>query len=212
MILFLDTVSPLPVFSIIKENKVIKSIQILNKNSNKISDCIIPAYLTLQNQLRINDKIEKLIVCTVPGSFTALRVGIAFMYGLSVSKNISLIGISCMDFLQFSIPKLNETKTLMIICSSNDQNFIVTSSNKSGKYLIHKIDAKLHSSKIDYNQYNLCISNSKLSSNIVKKLGMSICQQINFTEIVRSNLNDILSLPTKSIIEPIYISDNKIFN
>ena len=52
MILFLDTVSPSPVFSIIKENKVVKSIQILNKNSNKISDCIIPAYLTLQNELR----------------------------------------------------------------------------------------------------------------------------------------------------------------
>ena len=92
MILFLDTVSPLPVFSVIKENKVIKSIQILKNNSNKISDCIIPAYFTLQNQLQINDKIEKLIVCTGPGSFTALRVGIAFMYGLSISKKISLIG------------------------------------------------------------------------------------------------------------------------
>ncbi len=105
MILFLDTVSPLPVFSVIKENKVIKSIQILKKNSNKISDYIIPAYFTLQNQLQINDKIEKLIVCTGPGSFTALRVGIAFMYGLSISKKISLIGTSCIDLLQFTILK-----------------------------------------------------------------------------------------------------------
>ena len=53
---------------------------------------------------------------------------------------------------------------------------------------------------------------SNLSSNIVEILGLNICQQINFTEIVRLNLNDILSLPTKSIIEPIYISDNKLFN
>ena len=133
MILFLDAVSPLPVFSIIKENKIIKSIQILNKNSKKISDCIIPAYFMLQNQMRINDKIEKLIVCTGPGSFTALRVGIAFMYGLSISKKISLIGISCTDLLQFAIPQSNEKKTLMIMCSSNDQNFIATSSNKSGE-------------------------------------------------------------------------------
>ena len=95
MILFLDTVSPLPMFSIIEENKVIESIQIQNENSKKISDCIIPAYFTLHNQLQINDKIKKLIVCTGPGSFTALRVGIAFMYGLSVSKRISLISISC---------------------------------------------------------------------------------------------------------------------
>lgn len=212
MILFLDTVSPLPVFSIIKENIVIKSIQILSKNSKKISNCIIPAYLTLQNQIQTKDKIEKLIVCTGPGSFTALRVGIAFMYGLSISKKISLIGVSCTDLLKFAIPKLNVKKTIMIICSSNDQNFIATSLNKSDKYSIKKIDIKVHSTHIDYNQYNHCISNYKLSSNIVKTLGLNICQQINFTEIVRLNLNDVLSLPMKSIIEPIYISNNKILN
>tara|TARA_B100001179_G_scaffold134913_1_gene96960 strand:- start:133 stop:771 length:639 start_codon:yes stop_codon:yes gene_type:complete len=212
MILFLDTVSPLPVFSVINENKVIKSIQILKKNSNKISDCIIPAYFTLQNQLQINDKIEKLIVCTGPGSFTALRVGIAFMYGLSISKKISLIGTSCTDLLQFTISKSYEKKTLMIICSSNNQNFIAISSNKNDKCLINKIDVKHHSVKIDYSKYSYCISNSKLSSNIVKIIGKKICQQTNFTEIVRLNLKNILSLPIKSIVEPIYISDNKLFN
>ena len=212
MILFLDTVSPLPVFSVIKENKVIKSIQILKKNSNKISDCIIPAYFTLRNQLQFNDKIEKLIVCTGPGSFTALRVGIAFMYGLSISKKISLIDISCVDLLQFTIPKSYEKKTLMIICSSNNQNFISIFSNRSHQYLINKIDAKLHSRKIDYSQYSHCISNSKLPSNVVSILGKKICQQTNFTEIVKFNLKNILSLPIKSIVEPIYISENKLFD
>ena len=212
MILFLDTVSPLPVFSVIEENKVIKSIQVLSKNSKKISDCIMPAYFTLQNQLQVNDKIEKLIVCTGPGSFTALRVGIAFMYGLSISKQIQLIGISCVDLLQFTIPKSYEKKTLMIICSSNNQNFIAISSNKSHKYLINKIDAKTNSMKIDYNQYSHCITNSKLPSNIAKVLGKKICQQTNFTEIVKFNLKNILSLPIKSIVEPVYISDNKLFN
>ena len=212
MILFLDAVSPLPVFSVIEENKVIKSIQILTENSKKISDCIIPAYFTLQNQIQINDKIEKLIVCTGPGSFTALRVGIAFMYGLSISKNIPLIGISCADLLQFTIPKSYEKKTLLIICSSNNQNFIAISSNKSHKYLINKIDAKTNSMKIDYNQYSHCITNSKLPSNIAKVLGKKICQQTNFTEIVKFNLKNILSLPIKSIVEPIYISENKLFD
>ena len=212
MILFLDTVSPLPVFSVIEENKVIKSIQVLSKNSKKISDCIMPAYFTLQNQLQVNDKIEKLVVCTGPGSFTALRVGIAFMYGLSISKKISLIGISCADLLQFRIPKSLEKKTLMIICSSNNQNFIAISSNKSHKYLINKIDDKLHSMKIDYNQYSHCITNSQLPSNIVNVLGKKICQQTNFTEIVKFNLKNILSLPIKSIVDPIYISENKLFD
>ena len=212
MILFLDAVSPSPVFSVINEYKIIKSIQILNKNSKKISECIIPAYHRLQNQIQINDKIEKLIVCTGPGSFTALRVGIAFMYGLSISKKISIIGTSCIELLQFVIPKINKKKTLMVICSSNDQNFLAASLNKNNKYTIYKIDNNFHSTTIDYSKYIYCISNYKLSSNLVKTLNLNNYQQINLTEIVRSNLYNILSLPIKSIIEPIYISDNKIFD
>ena len=172
----------------------------------------MPAYFTLQNQLQFNDKIEKLIVCTGPGSFTALRVGIAFMYGLSISMKIHLIGISCVDLLKFAIPKSYEKKTLMIICSSNNQNFIAISSNKSHKYLINKIDANFHSMKIDYSQYSHCISNFELPSNIVSALGKKIYQQTNFTEIVKFNLQNILLLPTKSIVAPIYISKNKLFD
>ena len=50
MILFLDTVSPIPTFSVIKDNKIVHSIHILDKNNNKISDRIIPAFLELQKE------------------------------------------------------------------------------------------------------------------------------------------------------------------
>ena len=89
MILFLDTVSPSPTFTVIKDNKVIHSIHILDENSNKISDRIIPVFLKLQKESQLDDKIKKLVVCTGPGSYTSLRVGIAFMYGISYSKKIS---------------------------------------------------------------------------------------------------------------------------
>ena len=62
MILFLDTVSPLPTFTVIKDNKIIHSIHILDGNSNKISDRIIPAFLELQKKSLLDDKIKKLIV------------------------------------------------------------------------------------------------------------------------------------------------------
>ena len=212
MILFLDTVSPSPEFCVIKDDKVIQSIQILNKNSKKISDCIIPAYLKLHNHLNMYDKIEKLVVCTGPGSFTALRVGIAFMYGISITKNIPLIGIPCTTLLEFSTQNLERKKTLMIICSSNDQNFIAVSSNGSEKYLIEKIDIKHYSTKFDCKKYSRCVSNFKLSSDIMKIFGTNICQQIDLAEIVRLNLNKILLVPKKLFIEPIYISDNKILN
>ena len=90
MILFLDTVSPSPTFTAIKDNKVIYSIHILDENSNKISDRIIPTFLKLQKESQLDNKIKKLVVCTGPGSYTSLRVGIAFMYGISYSKKIPL--------------------------------------------------------------------------------------------------------------------------
>ena len=43
-------------------------------------------------------------------------------------------------------------------------------------------------------------------------LNLNIYKEINFTEIVKLNLKEILSLPTKNIIKPIYISDNKILD
>ena len=78
--------------------------------------------------------------------------------------------------------------------------------------MIKKIDAKLHSMKIDHSQYSHCISNSELPSNIVNILGKKIYKQTNFTEIVKFNLKNVLSLPIKSIVEPIYISENKLFD
>ena len=48
MILFLDTVSPEPKFFIINKNKLIQSIQILDKKSNNISDKIVSKFLKLQ--------------------------------------------------------------------------------------------------------------------------------------------------------------------
>ena len=212
MILFLDTVSPIPTFSVIKDNKVVHSIHILDKNNNKISDHIIPAFLELQKESQLDNKIKKLIVCTGPGSYTSLRVGIAYMYAISYSKKIPLIDISCLDLFQFAIPKSNFNKTLMFICSSSDQQFIRIYSNQDDKFLIKKLDYKLHPTDIDYKKYDYSISNYKLSSNIIKILNLKNHKVINFAEIVKKNLKRITSLPDNNIIKPIYISNNKILN
>ena len=101
MNLFLDTISPIPKFYIINNNSI-QSIQILNKNSNKISDNIVQVFLKMQRKFKLNDKIDNLIVCTGPGSYTAMRIGIAFMYGISITKKIPLIG-PLFNFIYVSI-------------------------------------------------------------------------------------------------------------
>ena len=212
MILFLDTISPPPTFTVIKDNKVIHSIHILDEKTNKISDCIIPAFFELQKESGLDNKIKKLVVCTGPGSYTSLRVGIAFMYGISYSKKIPLIGITCFDLFKFAIPKTIVKKTLMFVCSSNDQQFIRIYSNQDDKYLIKKLDYQSQPINMDYAKYNYSISNSKLSSNVIKTFNLTNLQIINLAEIVKNNLKKITSLPKNNIINPIYISNNKILN
>ena len=212
MILFLDIVSPFPEFSVINKNKIIQSIQVLNKKDNKISDSIILKFIKAQKKLQLEKKINKLVVCTGPGSYTALRVGISFMYGLSISTKIPLLGISCPELLQFAISKSNQRKTLMFISSSNQQNYICTQSNRSKKYIIKKINDKLYLNNTDYLKYKYSISNYKISKNVIKKFDLNNHQVIKLREIVKYNLKEILSLPVNEIIKPIYISENKILN
>tara|TARA_Y100000590_G_C15247176_1_gene836118 strand:+ start:28 stop:666 length:639 start_codon:yes stop_codon:yes gene_type:complete len=212
MILFLDTVSSSPEFSIISKNKVIYSIQILNKNSNKISNNIIPIFLKIQQKFNIRQKIKKLIICNGPGSYTALRVGIAFMYGLSISTNIPLSAISCVNLMQIVIEKKNINKTLLFICSSNDQNFICSYKKHSKNYIIKKINNDFAKYKNNYLKYNYSVSNQKLPSYINKNYLLKNHKEIKFKNIIKSNMKLVLSLPEGKIIDPIYISDNKILN
>jgi hypothetical protein len=47
MFLFLDVVSPIPEFHLIKDKKIIVSIKIIENNDEKLSDTIIPKYLKI---------------------------------------------------------------------------------------------------------------------------------------------------------------------
>tara|TARA_B100000579_G_scaffold392116_1_gene367827 strand:+ start:690 stop:1328 length:639 start_codon:yes stop_codon:yes gene_type:complete len=211
MNLFLDTVSPIPKFSIIKDNKI-KSIQILDRNSNKISDNIAQVFIKIQRKFILNNKIDNLVICTGPGSYTALRLGIAFMYGISISRKIPLIGISGIDLLKLAVPKQYHKQTLYFINSANEQNFFCSYSSKNNKYSLNKIS---HDSKKDFdnNKFIYSISNSKLDSFIIKSFDLQKYKIVSFNEIVKLYIENILLKKKNISIEPIYIQDksNKIF-
>ena len=211
MILFLDVVSPHPKFVLIDNDKIIQSIPILDKNIIKISDGLLLKYLMLEKKYKLFNRIDKLVVSTGPGSFTSLRVGISFMYGLSISKNISIYGIASTQLLNYSIQKGNYKNTLLLICSTNNQNFICIPLNKaSSDYKIHMISEKILK-KINFYCYTSCFSNYKLSYDLKKKLS-----NINNFVVhnIEENLNSsvLSNLKEEQIISPIYISDNKLFN
>ena len=212
MILFLDTVSSLPEFSLIKDNKIIYSKKILSKNKGKMSDYIIPIYINLEKKFSLANRLKYLILNTGPGSYTALRVGIAFLSGLSLSRNISLIGISCVDLFRYSIKKDELISSAILITSSNDQNFFCFYNIKKNIHIINKIENK------DKSIYKKQVLLKKIFTNAelpLQKFNLSKnikIIKISFNTLVIQNISNIISQPKKEFIEPIYISSNKILN
>ena len=212
MILFLDVVSPLPEFSLIEDNKIIFSKKILTNSMDKMSDHLIPTYIKLEKKFSLDKKLNLLVTNTGPGSYTALRIGISFLSGLSIAQNINLIGLSCIDLFCYKVRNEELRSSLIYIISSNNQQFVCLYSVKKNKYIIHKVE----NNDNQFELHKLPIKNIFTNSNLLKKklnfLNNIKCNTISFHELVNQNIKQIISLPKQDIIKPIYISNNKILN
>ena len=209
MILFLDTVSPLPEFSLIGDNKIIFSKKIINNHHEKMSDYLIKSYTDLEKKFSLDQKLENLIINIGPGSYTSLRIGIAFFSGLSLSYQIDLKGIPCVDFYKYVISKDDLLFTGIYINSANNQKFICIYDQKKEYYNIHKIESF---NEIENFKIKKIISNTELNKNNSNLFKNIKYQSISFKEIIIKNLDAIMRLESPKIIEPIYISNNKILN
>ena len=209
MILFLDTVSPLPEFSLIGDNKIILSKKIINNYHEKMSDYLIKSYTDLEKKFSLDQKLENLIINIGPGSYTSLRIGIAFFSGLSLSYKIDLKGIPCVDFYKYVISKDDLLFTGIYINSANNQKFLCIYDEKKEYYNIHKIESF---NEIENFKIKKVISNTELNKNNSNFFKNIKYQSISFKEIIIKNLDAIMRLESPKIIEPIYISNNKILN
>jgi len=209
MILFLDTVSPLPEFSLIADNKIIFSKKIISHHHEKMSDYLIKSYTDLEKKFSLDQKLENLIINIGPGSYTSLRIGIAFFSGLSLSYQIDLKGIPCVDFYKYVISKDDLLFTGIYIHSANNQKFICIYDQKKEYYNIHKIESF---NEIENFKIKKVISNTELNKNNSNFFKNIKYQSISFKEIIIKNLDAIMRLESPKIIEPIYISNNKILN
>ena len=209
MILFLDTVSPLPEFSLIGDNKIIFSKKIINNHHEKMSDYLIKSYTDLEKKFSLDQKLENLIINIGHGSYTSLRIGIAFFSGLSMSYQIDLKGIPCVDFYKYLISKDDLLLTGIYINSANNQKFICIYDQKKEYYDIHKIESF---NEIENFKIKKVISNTELNKNNSNFFKNIKYQSISFKEIIIKNLDAIMFLESPKIIEPIYISNNKILN
>ena len=149
-------------------------------------------------------------MCSGPGSYTALRVGIAFMYGLSISKNLPLSNLSCFDLLKLGITKSLQKKTLYLVCSSNDQYFASIFSEEKKRYILKKIEGELKYSDIESIRFKYSISNFALSNNLSRIVDNKHHKIMNIVDIIKKNYEFIETLPLDKVISPIYISKNNL--
>ena len=213
MILFLDIISPVPKFVITDSNKVVESLHILDQNYTKISDTIHNKFLILQRKYNLLNILDHLIVCTGPGSYTGLRVGISFMLGIRYSREIPIYGITCTELLSSFIMREDFYNTLIIVCSANSQNFLCLPFNhKNYLYNILKINDKNSFDNIDLKLYSKCISNFKLPNFINNKIYFNI-EKLKYIYLENTIHENFLTISSnEKILQPIYISDNKLFD
>ena len=212
MILFLDTVSSLPEFSLIEDNKLLYTQKIIGNDQEKMSECIFPTYIDLINKYPVEKKLEYLIVNTGPGSYTALRIGIAFLSGLSIAKKISLRGISCLDLFLLELTEKQFNETAIFINSSNNQKFICIYDLENIKYKIYKFDNNFNFLNLKKDFLKKIITNENISNNDLKLLYNLKFEKVSFQEVVIKNLKLIIKKKNQDIIEPMYISNNPILN
>ena len=208
MNLLLDVISPIPEFSVIYENKIILSSQILQSEEEKLSDTIIPSYLKINKKLNISKNLQSVIVTTGPGAYTSLRVGISFILGLYLSKNIKIAGISSLNLLNFKISSNSNLNYGIYIESAKDQKFICYKlSNQKFKHIklngngFEKYDDL---KKIDFLYYNC----NKIDSSKYN------CKQIQYSikKNILNNLNKIKYNNDSDTLMPVYISNNQILD
>jgi tRNA threonylcarbamoyladenosine biosynthesis protein TsaB len=82
---------------------------------------LAPALLELLDRLEINMKdITAVGIALGPGSFTSLRVGMAFTKGLVLARHLPLIGIPTLDVVAASVP-VTDKKLAAVIAAGRDR-------------------------------------------------------------------------------------------
>ena len=201
MFLLVDVASPIPEFHLIDDKKIIDSIKITDNNDQKLSDFLIPTYLSINTAYKLSKNLKKLIITIGPGSYTALRVGASFIAGLSQSMSLPVSVVSTLTIYNHLTEPRNHIGVYFE--SSNKQKFF--SYQKNYQFIHEKIDnmSYLVPKSVSKVIYNLTLPDF-INDNIQSEI-------FSIKNNVIKNL-DKLEFDKDLIIKPIYISNNTILN
>ena len=162
MYFIIDTVSKKSRI-ILKTNNIINSIIIPSNNKIQISESIINKLLKVFKKDFNLEKINTIAVCTGPGSYTGLRIGIAVAIGLRATINAKICGFGSFEILlEYSRLNYSYQNVHILIQSGNDQNFYAAFDEKNN-YIIkpYKIENLMNIK--EKNPNSILISNHKIN-------------------------------------------------
>ena len=140
----------------------------------------------------IYEDFDYVVVSTGPGSWTGIRIGIAFAKGLVLAEKNKIYAVNVFDSIFYSVKDIKE-KFLGIVYSSKDMFFYSEFNgrfNYKKSFKIKKISLKKLLSLIDKNDYFLIgpgVLNLKEFTDVEK------IKTINFLCYPRASLNGIVA-------------------
>ena len=201
MLIFIDTVSKQSKI-LLKRDNITNSKIILLNNKIQISDSIIFETIKIFSKYININEIKEIAVCTGPGSFTGLRIGIAAAIGLKIALNINLYGVDVFNtLLKYARFNYSNKNVHILIHSDNNQKFYAVF-DENNNFLIKpkKID--------DIKNFELINKDSILISNEKFNLFNKKFQNVIYKEISELILSYDYSIYSnnKKIIKPTYVS------
>lgn len=176
-ILFLDTSSFFVTISIVENNniKFFYHEEIRDDMSSKIMPIISTAFKDVG--FKVND-IDKIMVCTGPGSFTGVRIGVTIAKVLAWSLKKDIIGISSLEFYATS----NFDTEYIIPMIDARRGYVY-----AGVYDKH-LNIIKQDSYVEYSSFSNYFSQSTIVS--FDKLNDSVVPNINVLKIIDKHLHD----------------------
>ena len=144
--------------------------------------------------------IDNIVIIVGPGSYTGIRVGIAFVLGISLSLNSNIIPLSLFDVLELEVDKNRFKKRMFLVDSNkNKEWYYCKKNNFNQEFDIGVVkDSELHLfSKSDYSLFCYGSSSEDLVAGVsVKKLGLNY-------KLIFDNIDELDKV--KHGLEPLYI-------
>src|SRR5688572_11606960 len=105
MLLAIDTATHLTSLALFDGRSLVieESWQAASNHTVELAPAIVKMFERIDTSM---DGLTALAVCTGPGTFTGLRIGVSLAKGLAAAREIPLVGLSTMDILALSQPPL----------------------------------------------------------------------------------------------------------